>query len=370
MFMGNKICFILNYGPYYRFPIYNRIAEAFNADFYLGDSVGTPLKKFDYQELKGYKGTLKRYSLFAGFYWLAGCVHLVFRHYDKYVLTGEPLCLSSWILLVLARIFGKKTISWTHGWYGRERRIKKYIKRLYFKLFNKNLCYNEYGARLLAEQGVKRHDIYIIANSLDYDKQTNIRECLRPSDIYRKHFGNDNSVIVYCGRIQKSKKVELLLDLVYELEKKSIHTNLVLVGKDVDDLNLPQLISEKGITQQVWLYGPCYEEETLSELFYNSAVCVSPGNVGLTAIHSLTYGCPVITHNDFPYQGPEFESIVPGKTGDFFNRCSLPSLLEVTRKWINLSNEDRDIIRQNCYKEIDRKWNYHYQLGVLENVLG
>jgi hypothetical protein len=162
----------------------------------------------------------------------------------------------------------------------------------------------------------------------------------------------------------------LLLDLVYELEKKSIHTNLVLVGKDVDDLNLPQLISEKGITQQVWLYGPCYEEETLSELFYNSAVCVSPGNVGLTAIHSLTYGCPVITHNDFPYQGPEFESIVPGKTGDFFNRCSLPSLLEVTRKWINLSNEDRDIIRQNCYKEIDRKWNYHYQLGVLENVLG
>ena len=44
---------------------------------------------------------------------------------------------------------------------------------------------------------------------------------------------------------------------------------------------------------------------------------VSPGNVGLTAIHSLSYGTPVLTHNNFNNQMPEVESIQPGFNGYF-----------------------------------------------------
>lgn len=79
---------------------------------------------------------------------------------------------------------------------------------------------------------------------------------------------------------------------------------------------LKKCIRER-VDKNVWFYGSCYDEQTNAELIYNADMCVAPGNVGLTAIHAMTFGCPVITHSDFKWQMPEFEAIHPGKTGDF-----------------------------------------------------
>ena len=81
-----------------------------------------------------------------------------------------------------------------------------------------------------------------------------------------------------------------------------------------------------ALNQNVCFFGPCYDEFEIGMLIYNAALCVSPGNVGLTAIHSLSYGTPVISHNDFKHQMPEFEAIVPGETGAFFIANDLNSL--------------------------------------------
>lgn len=54
-----------------------------------------------------------------------------------------------------------------------------------------------------------------------------------------------------------------------------------------------------------------------AELIYNADLCVAPGNIGLTAMHAMMFGCPCISHNDFSWQMPEFEAIVPYKTGNF-----------------------------------------------------
>lgn len=103
-------------------------------------------------------------------------------------------------------------------------------------------------------------------------------------------------------------------------------------------------------------------------MFYNADVCVSPGNVGLTAIHSLTYGCPVITHNNFPFQGPEFESIIQGKTGDFFQENDVNSLADTIQKWLSQNLHSREAIRQFAYQTIDTKWNLYYQMNILKQV--
>ena len=57
------------------------------------------------------------------------------------------------------------------------------------------------------------------------------------------------------------------------------------------------------------IIGECYSEETNAKLIYNADLCVAPGNIGLTAIHVMMFGCPAITHNDFKWQMPEFEAI-------------------------------------------------------------
>ena len=95
--MHKKSCFILNFGPHYRFPIYKRIAEEFDAEFYLGDREANSLKGFDYSDLSGYRKTLKRYCLPGGFYWLGGSVSQVFKNYDKYVNNDEKLSIVSYV---------------------------------------------------------------------------------------------------------------------------------------------------------------------------------------------------------------------------------------------------------------------------------
>lgn len=362
-----RICLVTNIGSHYRFPIFSALGEQLGVEFYLGDRVETELKTFDYQALKGFRATL--HNVFLGhFFWQRGSLRTLFRPYTHYILDGEPYNLSSWAMVLLAKIMRKRTYTWTHGWYGREGWMKRWVKRAYFSLYSHHLIYGEYAIALMAKEGFDRAEMHCIANSLDSDYLLQLRHRLRLTDVYRAHFGNDFPTLIYCGRIQRAKRLDLLIDAVAQLRQEDINVNIVMVGKDVEDVQLSVYAQKKGV-EQLWMYGPCYDDERLGELFYNAAACVSPGHVGLTAIHALSLGCPVITHNNFPYQAPEFEAIRPGVTGDFFEQNDVESLKESIKHWITLSAPEREKGRLAAYEEIDRKWNVHHQLEVIKEAI-
>ena len=125
---------------------------------------------------------------------------------------------------------------------------------------------------------------------------------------------------------------------------------------------------ENNIYDNVWFYGACYDDNLTASLLYNSDVCVSPGEVGLTAIHSMMFGTPVITHKDFCTQGPEFESIKPGETGDFFEKDDVSSLANTINRWFE-NNRNRELTRDRCYKIVDECYNPHKQIELLKSVL-
>lgn len=363
-----KICCIFNLGAAYRWPIYNAMTDHFGCDFYLGDQGITPIKTFEYTALHGFKSTLR--NVFYGkFYRQVGSSRLVFKPYDTYILDGEPYCLSTWAILFLAKIARKRTIAWTHGWYGKETHTRRWLKKAFYSMFDHLLLYNEYAIRLMVKEGFDRNKMTCIANSLDSDKEQQIRQHLKATDIYLRHFGNDHPTIIYCGRLQKRKRLDLILKALAQLRDARNIVNVVFVGGETDGVNLTDIIHSLSLDEQCWLYGPCYDDNTLGELFYNAHVCVSPGNVGLTAIHALTFGCPVITHGNLPYQMPEFEAIKSGVTGDFFEENNIEDLQKTILKWTNASPEQRNQTRQNAFNEVDRKWNIHYQLGVLHRIL-
>lgn len=365
---SRQICLITNIGPHYRLPIFKLIEQNLECDFYIGDQLDVQLNTFDYTMLERYKRTLHNYY-FGKFYWQHKSVGLVSQPYDYYILDGEPFCLSSWAILLYSKLKGKTTVCWSHGWYGRERGVKKIIKKAFLHLFDRLMLYNEYAIEQLEGLGFNRKNLYCIANSMDSDSEKVIRSQLHGTDIYSSHFGNENPTVLYCGRIQKRKKLEMLIDSIRLLKDKGITANLTVIGKDVDGVNLEKYAKECDVDNQVWMYGPCYDNLRLGELFYNASVCVSPGNIGLTAIHSLSYGCPAVTHGNFPEQMPEFEAIIPGKTGDFFVQDDVENLTEVISRWLNRNSEERTATRQECYAEIDKKWNIHHQIDVLKQVI-
>jgi glycosyltransferase involved in cell wall biosynthesis len=159
-----------------------------------------------------------------------------------------------------------------------------------------------------------------------------------------------------------------LLDVQFELGNDTFDLNVVFIGEGEGKEALQKKANELGLNNKVWFYGPCYKEEEIGNLVYNADVCISPGNVGLTAMHTMVYGTPVITHNDFSKQMPEFEAVEKGITGDFFKSGDLQDILVVVKNWFN-EGYNRNVIRENCYDKIDKYYNPKYQLKIIKEVL-
>lgn len=367
---NSKICCIFNLAPHYNASIYKLMDQELNCDFFIGDRADSPMKLMNYDELKGFKKLLRRIPLLSNFYWQKNAIRLSFKPYNHYIISGEPYCISTWLILLLAMIQGKRTYLWTHGWYGHENLLKKGIKKIFFKLSTKVLLYGDYACNLMIKEGFLPSKLICIYNSLDYDSQCKVRESLAVTRIYQDHFGNNFPVLLYIGRIQKRKKLDLLIEALNILNNKGENCNLIIIGKETDETHIKKLVSNYKLDNNVWFYGSCYEEKIIGELIYNSSVCISPGNVGLTAMHSLVYGTPVITHDNFSNQMPEFEAIKAEITGSFFIEDSVDDLCNKIIQWISYPIAQRDLVRESCYAIIHEKYNPYVQIDIIKRITG
>ena len=112
-------------------------------------------------------------------------------------------------------------------------------------------------------------------------------------------------------------------------------------------------------------FGEVYDESTLSELIYNSDICISPGNIGLTAIHCLSYGTPVVSHSNFDNQMPEVESIIVNENGFLFKENDENDLANKILYWLN----KKKIKRENVRNIINEKYNPYYQKKIIDQLI-
>ena len=218
----------------------------------------------------------------------------------------------------------------------------------------------------MVHKGFHEEHLFTIHNSLDHKSQVDLRNSLKESDIYTKYFNNNYPVLIFIGRLTPVKKLNQLIDELGVLNAKGEQYNLVLVGDGSEKNNLQQLVNRTKLNDKVWFYGACYDEYQNAELIYNADLCVAPGNVGLTAMHTMVFGTPVLTHNDFKWQMPEFEAIVPNKTGYFIKSGDTTDLADKIEQWFNDKVNSREIVRNACYNEIDTSWTPQFQLEVLK----
>ncbi len=367
----NKICLIFNTPSLYRKLIYTRIDQEFDCDWYFGDWDAN-VKGFDTTCLRNPVNTLHVKNPGGSRYATEGLVKLLKdNRYDKYLMIGDAHDMSTWQMLIMKYLFyrKKKIYFWTHGWYGKESKAEKIVKRFFYNMVDGVFLYGHHAEEIMVKEGFNRKKIHVIHNSLDYDTQLELRKKIRQSSIYEDHFGNVNKNIIFLGRLTAVKRFDLLLNAVKILKDEGEHYNVTFVGDGVERDNMEKMVENFGLKEQVWFYGACYDEVKNAELVFNADLCVSPGNVGLTAMHMLMFGTPVITHDRFELQMPEFESVVPYKTGLFFKYGDVNDLCDKIQEWFRVNGELRDYVRQSCYQEIDSQWTPDFQLNVLHSVL-
>ena len=103
-------------------------------------------------------------------------------------------------------------------------------------------------------------------------------------------------------------------------------------------------------------------------MIYDADLTVSPGKIGLTAMHSLMYGTPVVTHGDLDAQMPEVEAIEEGRTGAFFRRGDARDLAATIAGWLD-AGLPRAQVRQAARAAIKAKWTPQGQARIIEEAL-
>jgi len=360
-------CFIFNIGGHYRKGIFQELDKDNNSDFYFGNKLKNPqnVKKINYSLLKNFKSELENKYIFNKIYYQKNVVRLFFKPYKNYIIFSEYFNISTWLIILMSKFSRKKIFIWTHGWYGNENFIKKIVKVIFFKLSDGIFVFGPRAKQYLSKY-IKEDKIYIIYNSLDYCKQIKVRNKLINNHLkFIKEPKNYN--LIFVGRLMKRKKLHLLIKSINEIINQGIEVKLNLVGAGEDRARLESLTKKLNLNRYVKFLGEEYDENKLGELFFSSDLCISPGSVGLTAIHSMMYGTPVISHSDFKNQAPEYEAIVKNLTGDFFDFEIKNDLSNKIINWIQ--NQNRQTTRLHCFEMIDTYYNPSNQLKILKESI-
>jgi glycosyltransferase involved in cell wall biosynthesis len=293
-------------------------------------------------------------------------------NYDAYILYGEMHSLSNWIAALICKIRGKSLLIWGHGLYGNEKSVKKILRILYYKTAEYHLVYNNRSRMFMIDAGFDSDKVFTVYNSLAHYTHKKLYEEKDQNELDKiksQLFPNNVSlpVIIFIGRLTKEKKVSYLIEALSLSRIKGNIFNCLIVGGGQESDNLRKLSVSLGIADVINFYGPVYDEDKNSKFIMLSECCVSPGNVGLNAIHSLSLGTPVITHSNLFNQGPEAESVIQDKTGLLFEENNVVSLSEAIDSMI--LNKRKVKMEPQCIEEVRRHWNPENQARIFDKAV-
>lgn len=365
-----RVAIIYHYIAHYRLPIFRELKKSKKINFQLVAGIHTDIpikvvnnKKFNFNVLKNYWFFNKKLL------WQSNLLSLLFKKVDHYIFLGNPYFISTWMALFLCKIFRKKASIWTHGVTTDLTKSKRKVLQILWFLSSRIFVYGHYARNKMIDYGVDPKKIVVVYNSLDYVLQLNVRENFEKNNQIINYFKNDNPLIIFTGRLTKVKKLDQILEAIKILKDKGVYCNLVMIGEGSERAKLESLVLSLSLENNVWFYGSCYDETQIGSFFMSSKVCVAPGNVGLTAMHSLVYGIPVVTHSNFDDQMPEFEAIVDGVTGSFFRKDDIIDLARKINYWLSKSDNETKQQQELCYKIIDDKYNPKNQREIFEKSL-
>jgi glycosyltransferase involved in cell wall biosynthesis len=217
------------------------------------------------------------------------------------------------------------------------------LKNLFFRLADGLLLYDVHAKSIGERLGFAADRLAVVGNS--QRPLPNTRAIVRERDARGQEW------LVVC-RLTPEKRVDLAIGAVEYLAQGGATVNLTIVGEGPDRARLERLAAASRA--EIKFLGAVYNHHKLAELYMRSDICVSPGNVGLTAIDSMSFGCPVVTHSDMSQQMPEAGAVVPGATGTLSNYGDSKDL--ALKAWNFVATSEPNEVARSCRAEVARHW--------------
>lgn len=288
------------------------------------------------------------------------------------IVTGSPYSVTAWLAGIMGRIRGIPVVMWGHGLLANESGPKWWIRRTLYRLARGQLLYGNYAKKLLVAKGFEASTLYVVYNSLDYDLQKEVASGISADDRdgWRREMGigSEEGLVIFTGRLQPVKRLDLLIVAVARLARQGKKVHIALIGEGSERTRLAQLADEHQINKLVHFLGEQYDEAYLGLALSSSDLSVVPSGAGLSIMHALAYGTPVLIHDRVEFHFPEWEAVKDGVTGFYYKYGSVEDLAEKIDRAI-FPKPAKARMAEQCRNVIQSTYNPHRQVEIISAMV-
>lgn len=216
--------------------------------------------------------------------------------------------ISLWLFLFLGLFSNKKIYLHGQGGYKSKGYFINSIYSLVVWLSDGYICYTHFSKNVLKDKVPKllHPKISVCENTLD----------ITPVQKISLHTEND---IFYVGRLREGCGIDILLRAAM---KSKVHVKVIGSGDFEYISNL-----KRDFSAVAKFYGAVFDEEQQREIAKNCMAGAYGGDSGLSIVHYMALGLPVIVHSNIhKHMGPEPSYVIDGVNGLLFSRDDVDDL--------------------------------------------
>lgn len=287
---------------------------------------------------------------------------------DAAIVMGSPYSLTAWVAGIMGRLLGIPVIMWGHGLLNQESGPKWWIRRTLYRLASAQLLYGNHARKLLVANGFDASTLHVVYNSLDYDVQMEIANRIRASErsAWKQGLGVEpgTGVVIFTGRLQPVKRLDLLILAAARLAKRGRIVHVALIGDGSEKSKLKKLAMDCGIGNLVHFLGERYDEDYLALALSSCDLSVVPSGAGLSVMHAMTYGTPVLIHDRLNFHFPEWEAVKEGTTGFYYRYEDIDDMADKIEQAI-FPEPAKIGMSEKCQRIIRDYYNPHRQVEII-----
>lgn len=352
--------------PEYRVALFDGLAELYPgrievwASPNMGCDVSYPLKKMAYD----YKHKFLRIGPLV---WQRGFSLAGLSRGDVIVICGDIHQLSSLVIAIKAKLRGVKVVWWGHHWTANGKMLRVRIRLAIAKMLSDvYLCYTRTGISFLEGFGFARENLFATGNTIN---QAPILEAMRhwsqdrlAKFVQEKQLVGRNLILI-CSVLRPKVKLFTLFKAMSEKCIREHKVLLAVIGEGPEKEKCQALADEYGIGDMILWIGATRDQNVMAPWFLTAKAFVYPGSIGLSILHSLSYGLPVIVHGNADHQMPEFEIMEEGNTGLLFRENDVKDL---AAKIVWAVEHPNQMKRMGEYSK-DKAWKAYSMNAMIAN---
>lgn len=336
MIMSSKlnIAVITNVIPQYREDMYRRLIDNYADNLHMfcqdkmpGMNLNTVHRNFNKNVTIVNALSLKKEKLC----WQFIPLFKIIKQYDVIFIYGNPRVFSNVIFSLILKALGKKIVIWGQFHTASSSPMMKKLRLLWWRNFDFIFLYTDKEAD---QYRFYCPDVYYVTGMNNGVNQSEVSAAINefPPNILESWVVDnklkEKTILLSCARLDKKNQFEMVIDSLPDIIK--IYPNLLwcVIGDGDEKLALKEKAKILGVANYIKWLGPIYAQNKLAPWFLSARCLIHPGSIGLSLMHAMGYGLPVITHDNEAHQMPEIAALIDGKNGVLFKEGDKSSLIE------------------------------------------